>query len=33
MIKLQQRLGAITRPMAAAEICDLRFAPVLAETV
>jgi ABC-type nitrate/sulfonate/bicarbonate transport system substrate-binding protein len=27
MIRLQQRLGAITRPMTAAEICDLRFVP------
>lgn len=33
MIRLQQRLGAIKRPMEAAEICDLRFAPALDEAV
>lgn len=27
MISLQQRLGAITRPLAASDICDLRFVP------
>lgn len=27
MIKLQQRLGAVTRELRAAEICDLRFVP------
>lgn len=33
MIKLQQRLGAITRPMKAADICDLRFVPDASQPV
>jgi ABC-type nitrate/sulfonate/bicarbonate transport system substrate-binding protein len=33
MIKLQQRLGAITRPLRAEDICDLRFTPDAASAV
>lgn len=32
MISLQQRLGAIKRPLTSEEICDLRFQPVLKDS-